>query len=168
MPIDVLTTPDSTRIQGAVTIINDPNGNNGTLTVAGLTTVSSGLLVTSGLFYDMLIGGLPAATTNSQQISGTNSTITMTSQGRIIFLGPVGATNSVCVLSPTGSASATNISFTNGMDVVLVNVNPTLSNVITIPSGSTGVTPGPAVAISGGQAARFIWVSALSSWVHTV
>lgn len=204
MPIDVLTIPDLTRILGNVTIINDPNGNSGNLTVAGNITgsgtasfatlqadlVASGLTISGGLtvsggmtatggvtvqdwevingalYYQTLVGGPPTSSTFSQLISGTSSTITMTGSGRIIYLGPVGATNSVCVLTPTGTASATSFSFTNGMEVTLVNINATASNVITIPSGSTGALAAPAIAISGGQAVKFVWMQALGTWVR--
>ena len=183
MPFDALSVPDNFRVQGSLTVINDPNGNSGNVNVAGSVTASGavtmasgltvsgaanlagGASVTSGLSYDTFIGGPPTTSTITQQLGGTTSTVTMTGSGRVIFLNPT-ATMSTAILTPTGSTSATSVSYTNGMEVVLVNTNPASASTITIPSASWGALGGAAITISGGQAARLQYCTALASWIH--
>lgn len=196
MPFDALTTSDNFRVQGSMTIINDPQGNAGNLNVAGGATVSgsvsavsglavsgnltatnnatisgsvsilsglvasSGVSLTGGLQYDVVSGGLATTTTVSQLLSGTSSSITMTGSGRTIFLNPT-ATESTCILTPTSGVA-------NGLEVTLVNLHPSSASTITIPTGSAGIANGSAITISGGNAAKLVFVTALGGWMHVV
>ena len=151
-------------VSGAITATNNAFFV-ANVTVTGSEQVQSGMQITSGLQYDTIIGGPATATTISQLLSAASSTITMTGSGRVIFLNPT-ATESTCILTPTGSSSATSPSFTNGMEVLLVNLHPSSASTITIPTGSAGPNNGSVITISGGNAARLIYVSALQSWIH--
>jgi hypothetical protein len=191
--LDVLSgTPQASglvRVQGPMTIIADPgaggvsNGNltiannltvsgsisavsgvQGNLTVSGSLGVLSGASVTGGIQFDQVNGGPASATTISQLISVASSTITMTGSGRVIYLNPT-STQSTALLTPTGSASATAFTYTNGMEVTLVNINPVSASTITIPSLSAGAAAVTPVVISGGQTARLMYVAALQSWL---
>ena len=140
MPLDVLVTPgqpDTVRIIGAL----------------AADYINAGP-----------VGGPALASTTSQLLSAASSTITMTGSGRVIFLNPT-ATESTCILTPTSSAAATAATFTNGMEITLVNLNASSASTITIPSSSAGIN-GIAITISGGDAARLMYVAALQTWVH--
>ncbi len=191
MPLDVLTTADNVRIQGSLTIINDPNGNAGNVNIVGNTVVSgsvsalsglavsgtvtasnqfnalSGVSLTGGLQFDQIVGGPATATTISQLLSAASSTITMTGSGRVIFLNPT-ATQATVLLTPTSSAAATAATFTNGTEILLVNLHPSSATTITIPTSSAGPNNGSVITISGGNSAKLIYVAALQSWIHIV
>ena len=136
----------------------------GSLTSLGPLTASSGITIIGGLNPDFIVGGPAPLSTTSQLLSAASSTITMTGSGRVIFLNPT-ATESTCILTPTNSAAATASTFTNGMEVTLVNLNASSASTITIPSSSAGIN-GIAITISGGDAARLMYVAALQTWVH--
>ena len=153
-------------VSGAITATNNIFAV-ANLTVTGSEQVQSGMQITSGLQYDFINGGPATATTISQLLSAASSTITMTGSGRVIFLNPT-ATESTCILTPTGSSSATSPTFTNGMEVTLVNLHPSSASTITIPTGSAGPNNGSVITISGGNCARLIYVAALQSWLHVL
>jgi len=185
MPLDVLTTADNVRIQGSLTVINDPQGNAGNVNIVGSVTASgslvaasnltvsgslaalSGISLTSGLQFDQVVGGPATATTISQLLSAASSTITMTGSGRVIFLNPT-ATQATVLLTPTSSAAATAATFTNGTEILLVNLHPSSATTITIPTSSAGPNNGSVITISGGNSAKLIYVAALQSWIHIV
>ncbi len=197
MPLDVLTTADNVRVQGSLTVINDPQGNAGNVNIVGNVTASgslsalsgvaisgnvtltnnltvsgsvgalSGISLTSGLQFDQVVGGPATATTISQLLSAASSTITMTGSGRVIFLNPT-ATQATVLLTPTSSAAATAATFTNGTEILLVNLHPSSATTITIPTSSAGPNNGSVITISGGNSAKLIYVAALQSWIHIV
>jgi hypothetical protein len=187
MPIDVLTNADNTRIAGSVTIVNDPYGNSGNLNVAGTHVVSgtasfaSGVTISSmsagsivgigsiqGAYaYDVITGGLPATTTSSQSLS-TGSQINMTSgivsgSGIHVVYVSAASTTATVALTPTSSANTSGL-FQNGMEVVVINLAASGSNVL-IPTSSAGIAQQNAVTISAGCAAQFKYVAALQTWV---
>ncbi len=187
MPVDVLTQADNTRIQGSLTVINDPNGNAGNLNVQGTHVVSgtasfaSGVTISSasvgslvgigsilgGFNYDVVTGGLPATTTSSQSLS-TGSQINMTSglvsgSGVHVVYVSAASTTATVALTPTSSANTSGL-FQNGMEVVVINLGASGSNVL-IPTSSAGIAQQNAVTISAGRGNMFKYVAALQTWI---
>ena len=159
MAITTYTSPSQSQtMTGPLVTGADPE----TAALGGITVNNGGVSLTGGLQYDTVYG-LPA-TSISQTLSGTTSTITMTGSGRVIFINPT-ATLSTCILTPTASTNATTTTFTNGTEVTLINMNGTAASTLTIPAGSAG-SGTPAVTISGTAAARFIYSSQLAAWLH--
>ncbi len=191
MPFDVLTNPDNTRIVGSMTVVNDPNGNPGNLNIAGTLvttgsasfasamTVSSisagglnssftgGLVVSGGLNYDVVTGGIPPTTTSSQSLSTSGVAITMTSGmsvgGPHVLFVSAASTTATCVLTPTSSASTSGI-YQNGLEVTLVNIAASGSNIL-IPTSSAGASQQAAITLSAGKSVKFRYFTALQSWI---
>ena len=176
-----------------MTVINDPrnptgSGGNlniqgtlvttGTASFASAMTVSSisagglnssftgGLTVSGGLNYDVVTGGLPATTTSSQSLSTSGVAITMTSGmssgGPHVLWVSAGSTTATCVLTPTSSASTSGI-YQNGLEVTLVNIAASGSNIL-IPTSSAGTAQQAAITISAGKGCRFIYSAAHQTW----
>jgi hypothetical protein len=159
-----LTVANNMTISGSISAVSGVGGN---LTVSGSLGALSGASITGGLQFDEVVGGPATATTISQLLSAASSTITMTGSGRVIFLNPT-ATQATVLLTPTSSAAATAATFTNGTEILLVNLHPSSATTITIPTSSAGPNNGSVITISGGNAAKLIYVSALQSWIHIV
>jgi hypothetical protein len=192
MPIDILTTADSVRVQGPLNIIPDPQGGlpnvniSGTLvvtgtasyasgvtissasvgTIVGLTTISGPMTISGGYNYDVVTGGLPPATASSQSLS-TGSSINMTSGvsvgGAHVIYVSANSSAATVALTPTSSANTSGV-YQNGLEVTVINLAATGSTVV-IPSVSAGASAPFAVTISGGQAKKFIYIAALQSWI---
>ena len=191
MPFDALSNADNFRVSGSLTVINDPSGNSGNVNIqgtlvttgtasfaSGLTASSisagglnssftSGLTVSGGLNYDVVTGGLPAATTSSQSLSTSGVAITMTSGmstgGPHVLYVSAASTTATCVLTPTSSASTSGI-YQNGLEVTLVNIAGSGSNIL-IPTSSAGASQQAAITLSAGRACRFVYIAALQSWI---
>ncbi len=189
--MNVFTQPDKTIIEGSVSIIADPTGINspnlnvaGTIIATGTASFASGVTVSSlsaggwnasftggatvqgGLNYDVVTGGLPATTTSSQSLS-TGSQINMTSgvsaAGAHVVYVSAASTTATVALTPTSSASTSGV-FQNGLEVTVINLAASGSNVL-IPTSSAGASQQNAVTISAGCAARFIYVAQLQTWI---
>ncbi len=190
MPIDVLSNADNTRIQGSLTVINDPSGNSGNVNIAGTLVTSgtasfasglsassisagglnssftSGLTVTGGINYDAHFGGTPSVSTSSQSVSTSGAAITMTSglaSGQNVVFVSANSTTATCVLTPTASAS-TSGDFQNGLEITLINLAAAGSNVL-LPSTSMGSLGIYNYTLSAGHGATFKYVSALQTWI---
>ena len=191
MPYDALSTPDNFRILGSVTVVNDPAGNSGNVNIqgtlvtsgtasfaSGLTassisagglnsSFSSGLTVSGGLNYDVVTGGIPPATTSSQSLSTSGVAITMTSGmstgGPHVLFVSAASTTATCVLTPTSSASTSGI-YQNGLEVTLVNIAASGSNIL-IPTSSAGSSQQAAITISAGRSVKFRYYTLLQSWI---
>jgi hypothetical protein len=187
MPIDVLTNADNTRIQGSLTVVNDPYGNSGNVNIQGthvvsgtasfasavtISSLSAGAitgigLVAGGFNYDVVTGGLPATTTSSQSLS-TGSQINMTSgivsgSGVHVVYVSAASTTATVALTPTSSASTSGL-YQNGLEVVVINLAASGSNVL-IPTSSAGIAQQNAVTISAGCGAQFKYIAALQTWI---
>src|SRR5512146_79096 len=184
MPFDALTNADNFRIQGSLTVVNDPQGNNGNANIQGnlavsgsasiatlSTSVPGGLNVSGGLVYDLISGSTNAPTTaSSQSLSAASGVITMTSGivsgvgPHVIYVSANSTTVSAVTLSPTASSSTTG-AFQNGVEVTVVNLAASGSRVqITVPGSLTT----DAIVISGGHAVRFIYVASAQTWIPLV
>ncbi len=183
MPITIVTNPDLTTIFGSVSITADPyavSGANssGNLSVQNITassaslgglnsSFSSGLIVSGGFVYDVMSGGIPAATTSSQSLSASGVAITMTSGmssgGPHVLFVSAASTTATCVLTPTSSASTSGF-FQNGTEVTLVNIGASGSNVL-IPTSSGGTSQQAAITLSAGKSCRFRYYALLQSWL---
>lgn len=181
MPYDALTNADNFRIQGSLTVINDPMGNSGNVNVQGNMTISGttsvanlsasvpgGLNVSGGLVYDLISGSSNAPTTaSSQSLSAASGVITMTSGvtsgtgPHVIYVSANSTTVSAVTLTPTSSAS-TSGAFQNGVEITVVNLAASGSRVqITVPGSLTT----DAILISGGQGAKFIYNASAQTWI---
>ena len=191
MPFDALTNSDNFRVSGSLTVINDPNGNSGNVNIQGTlvttgtasfasgvtvsslsagglnSSFSSGLTVSGGLNYDVITGGIPAATTSSQSLSTSGVAITMTSGmstgGPHVLFVSAASTTATCVLTPTSSASTSGI-YQNGLEVTLVNIAGSGSNIL-IPTSSAGASQQAAITLSAGKSCKFRYFAALQSWI---
>lgn len=191
MPIDVLTNADNTRIQGSLTVINDPNGNAGNVNIQGTTVVSgtasfasglsassasfgglnssfsAGLVVSGGIKYDVVTGGM-TPTASSQSASSANTPITMTSGitsggPDVIFVQASGTSTASILLTPTGSASTSGL-FQDGSEITIINSSPSGSR-LAIPSGNFGSFNVASIVISEGRAVRFKYSATLQTWL---
>ena len=187
MPFDALLYPDTFKVSGSLTVVNDPGGNSGNVNIQGTHVVSgtasfaSGVTISSlsagsivgigsiqGAYaYDVVTGGLPAATTSSQSLS-TGSQINMTSgivsgSGVHVVYVSAASTTATVALTPTSSASTSGL-YQNGLEVVVINLAASGSNVL-IPTSSAGNSQQNAVTISAGCGAQFKYVAALQTWI---
>lgn len=196
MPFDALTNPDNFRIQGSMTVINDPLGNAGNVNLAGTlvtsgtasfasaltassisagglnSSFSAGLTVSGGAKIDY-ISGFTTPSASSQSASSANTPITMTSGftsggPNYIYVQASGTATATILLTPTAS-SATSGFFQDGVEVTIVNNSASATN-IAIPSGNFGSLTGtPAsLAIAAGHGVRFKYLAALQTWVPLV
>lgn len=196
MPLDQLTNADNTRIQGSLTVINDPQGNSGNVNIAGTliatgtasfasgltassisagglnSSFSAGLVVSGGAKLDY-VSGFTTPTASSQSASSANTPITMTSGftsggPNYIFVQASGTATASILLTPTSSASTSGF-FQDGVEVTIVNNSASGTN-IAIPSGNFGSLTGtPAsLAITAGHGVRFKYLAALQTWVPLV
>ena len=191
MPFDALSNADNFRVSGSLTVINDPSGNSGNVNIAGTLVTSgtasfasgltassisagglnssftSGLTVSGGLNYDVVTGGLPPTTTSSQSLSTSGVAITMTSGmstgGPHVLYVSAASTTATCVLTPTSSASTSGI-YQNGLEVTLVNIAGSGSNIL-IPTSSAGASQQAAITLSAGKSCKFRYFAALQSWI---
>ena len=190
MPFDALSNADNFRIQGSLTVINDPQGNSGNVNIAGTLITSgtasfasglsassisagglnssftSGLTVTGGINYDAHYGGAPSVSTSSQSVSTSGAAITMTSglaSGQNVVFVSANSTTATCVLTPTASAS-TSGDFQNGLEITLVNLAAAGSNVL-LPSTSMGSLGIYNYTLSAGHGVTFKYLSALQTWI---
>lgn len=174
MPIDALLYPDTVRVSGSLTVINDPGGNAGNVNVQGGVTASgtssfanisgsfpSAASIAGGLIYDSIVGSIPATTVTQSVPVASGSLITMTGSGRIIRVSCSALTTSTS-LTPTAS-TLTNSTFSNGQEVTLLNVAIGGSNI-----SIAAVGTGAAYVLVGLTAARFMYVADLQTWVHMV
>ena len=194
MPIDQLTNPDNTRIQGSLTVINDPQGNSGNVNIAGTlvtsgtasfasgftassisagglnSSFSAGLIVSGGLKYDVVTGGT-TPTASSQSASSANTPITMTSGlssggPNIIYVQASGTSTASILLTPTSSAATSGL-YQDGSEITIINSSPSGSR-LAIPSGNLGSTNVASLVISEGRAVRFKYIAALQTWIPLV
>lgn len=173
MPFDALTYSDNFRIQGSMSVVNDPAGNAaainnaGTLVQSGTVSFGSNMQLGSSAAF---VGGMPAGTaTNQVQLLGTSSagisqTITMSGSGRVV---PVSFTNTSTVsigLTPTLSTS-TGGNFQDGAEITILNLSPSGTNLV-IPSSLMGsISNAGIVTVSAMRATRFVYSALLQSWI---
>jgi hypothetical protein len=191
MPITVLNDAAATTITGGVTIAKDQRtGDGGNFSVSGTVSVSgaasfasgltassisagginlsvaSGFTITGGLTYDVVTGGLPASTTSSQSLS-TGSQINMTSGvsvgGAHVVYVSANSTTATVALTPTTSTATSGV-FQNGLEVTVINLAPSGSNVL-LPTSSAGVAQQNVVTISAGKGVKFVYIANANSWV---
>jgi hypothetical protein len=186
MPVDVLSYADNTRILGSLTVANDPAGNPGNVNVQGTHVVSgtasfaSGVTISSlsagtvsgvgtmsgGFTYDVVTGGLPTTTTSSQSLS-TGSQINMTSGvsagGAHIVYVSAASTTATVALTPTSSASTSGV-YQNGLEVTVINLGASASNVL-LPTSSAGIAQQVPVTITAGAGITFKYIAALQTWI---
>ena len=129
-------------------------------------TVSGGESLQGGLTYDVVTGGLPASTTSSQSLS-TGSQINMTSGvsvgGAHVVYVSAGSTTATVALTPTTSTATSGV-FQNGLEVTVINLAASGSNVL-LPTSSAGVLQQNAVTISAGKGVKFLYIAQANSWV---
>lgn len=180
MPFDALTQADNFRVQGSMTVINDPAGNAGNVNIVGTLTASgsasfggitgsfpSGASITGGLQYDIVSGTLNAPLTSTTQGLASGGTITMTSglQGGSTILASCSDTSETTIKLLPISSTSTSGQFQNGVEITVVNISASGTNIV-IPSGSAGVSSTNApISISAGHAVRFRYIAALQQWV---
>jgi hypothetical protein len=167
MSLTVYTEPtQSATLTGPLVIGKDPQTGDagalnvsGSLAASGALNASGGLSITGGLQYDQISGGVPATTVSQAPANG--SAITMTGSGRIIQVSASQSAGVSQSLTPTASSLTGTSNFANGAEVLVVNVG---ASSFVVPSGSGGPA-NTAVTISGGAAARFVYIAALQAWV---
>jgi len=148
MTLQSYSNPSLVDIYGAVSVSKDNNtGQAGNLTVEGTGTVSSGLVVTSGITVDTVQGG-QSATAVVLATSGTISTA-----ARISRIAPTAAVTS-CVLQ-SGTAA--------GQTVIVVNEGVAGSSATFAASASSLVALG-AVVVSGLKSTQFVWDTSTNLW----
>ena len=191
MPITVLNDAAATTITGGVTIAKDlRTGDAGNFSVSGTVSVSgaasfasgltassisagginlsvaSGFTITGGLNYDVVTGGLPPSTASSQSLS-TGSQINMTSSvsvgGAHVVYVSANAAPATVALTPTTSTATSGV-FQNGLEVTVINLAPSGSNVL-LPTSSAGVAQQTVVTISAGRGVKFVYIANANSWI---
>ncbi len=181
MPLDILTTADNVRVQGSLTVINDPAGNagnvniGGTLVVSGTTSFASSAVIggaitaSSGLAANGFIAsGGTTPTASSQSASSASTPITMTSGiavngPNIVYVQASGTSTASILLTPTASTSTSGL-FKDGAEITMINSSPSGSR-LAIPSGNFGSFNVASIVVSEGRAMRFKYIAALQAWV---
>lgn len=197
MPFDVLTVPDNFRIQGSLTVIQDPGGNSGNVNIQGTLVTSGtasfasgltassisagglnssftgGLTATGGLIYDFVSGSQNAGlstTASSQSVSTSGALITMTSglsAGTPHVIYVSAASTSATCTFTPTSSASTSGIFQNGVEITVVNLGVSGSRVV-IPVSGAGSYNTDTIVISGGHAARFVYNAALQTWLPLI
>lgn len=166
MPFDALSTADNFRIQGSLTVINDPNGNSGNVNITGTTTVSGTASFASNANFTgpVSVSGSASFASNANftgpvSVSGTltagsisagglNSSFTsgLTITGNVIYDVHVGGTPSVSTSSQSVSTSGASITMTSGVasgqNVIFVSANSTTATCVLTPTASASTSGG--------------------------
>lgn len=144
MPIDVLTNADNTRIQGSLTVINDPNGNAGNVNIAGTTTVSGTATFASNANFAGPVSVSGTLTAGSISAGGLNSSFTsgLTVTGGINYDVHFGGTPAVSTSSQSVSTSGASITMTSAtsQNVVFVSANSTTATCVLTPTASASTS----------------------------
>ncbi len=161
MPIDVLTNTDLTRIQGAVSIINDPAGNAGSLTVQGTLTASGVLAAASNVTVsnNLTVSNLATlAEIGGGVLSGGSggSAVAITAGGTLT----IGSGVRIARISVAAIAGAINMptDTVDGRELTVLNAGTATLTLVT--------NVAAALAIASGVAARITWDVASTLWYH--
>jgi len=153
------------NVIGAASFASGVTGSSGSFSAMN-TSFAGGLTVSGGLNYDVVTGGLPASTASSQSLS-TGSQINMTSGvsvgGAHVVYVSANSTTATVALTPTTSTATSGV-FQNGLEVTVINLAPSGSNVL-LPTSSAGASQQNPVTISAGKGVKFVYIANAQSWI---
>jgi hypothetical protein len=161
MPFDALTNPDNFRIQGSMTVINDPLGNagnanfGGTVTVSGTASFASSMNASAASIANSLTGSAAsfagALTASSISAGGLNSSFTsgLTVSGGLQYDLVSGSANAPTTASSQSLSAASGvITMTSGITsgtgphVIYVSANTTTVSAVTLTPTASASTSG--------------------------
>lgn len=146
MPFDALSTADNFRVMGSMTVVNDPNGNNGNVNIVGTTTVSGTASFASNANFTGPVSVSGTLTAGSISAGGLNSSFTsgLTVTGGINYDAHFGGVPTTSTSSQSVSTSGATITMTTGLasgqNVVFVSAASTTATCVLTPTASTATS----------------------------